>query len=71
MDVSHEGRSYLWYGQEAISQSLSDHVECDPVVPDAATRRDPTHQIKLQSNNVYLFTVESLSLFYLLLYLDS
>ena len=24
-----------------------DEVECDPVVPGAATRRDPTHQIKL------------------------
>ena len=24
-----------------------DEVECDPVVAGAATRRDPTHQIKL------------------------
>ena len=24
-----------------------DFVSCDPVVPGAATRRDPTHQIKL------------------------
>ena len=24
-----------------------DEVECDPVVPGAATRRDPTHQNKL------------------------
>ena len=28
-------------------QITRDEVECDPVVPGAATRRDPSHQIKL------------------------
>ena len=34
-----------WLRQE--HQFTRDAVECDPVVPAAATRRDPTHQIKL------------------------
>ena len=31
-----------------------DEVEFDPVSPGADMRRDPTHRIKLQSNNVFI-----------------
>ena len=33
-----------------------DEDECDPVVPGAATRRDPTNQMKYLKNEVLLYT---------------
>ena len=34
-------------GSARNDQIIQDEVECDPVVPGAATRRDPNHQINL------------------------